>query len=225
MIGYGLTCELTCDYGPGKVYPQTNGIGVVCGPGWIHYYSDPLLLFLLNPINAGPSNTTIWEYEIGGIISDNVGLLCGCTEATILRKIEHIQLTAEQRAKFGILCALEVYNEPKFVQWAKNWLVDNNRAFKTARDVSLDVMSNLTNYSGYSVTHVFYHFANSEHAAGSAFYAARAAAYADPKANYLSYVDKDVAEAAYHAASVKKIDTVVLAHKAMTDFLEGTDDE
>ena len=33
-------------------WQETSGEGGLCGPGWLHYYSDPLLAVLLNPIHA-----------------------------------------------------------------------------------------------------------------------------------------------------------------------------
>ena len=35
---------------------ETNGEGNLCGPGWLHAYTDPLLAILLNPIHANISN-------------------------------------------------------------------------------------------------------------------------------------------------------------------------
>lgn len=37
----------------------TNGEGELCGPGWLHYYNDPLLAVLLNPVHAGLSVTLL----------------------------------------------------------------------------------------------------------------------------------------------------------------------
>ena len=56
MIGYKLTNENHETYngtkwGPGVTH-ETDGHGELCGSGWLHYYDDPLLAVLLNPIHA-----------------------------------------------------------------------------------------------------------------------------------------------------------------------------
>jgi len=35
--------------------------------------------------------------------------------------------TTEQKIKFGIYCALEVYDDPEFILWANNWLSGKNK--------------------------------------------------------------------------------------------------
>ena len=120
-----------CQWGEG-VTVKTSGIGRMCGKGFTHWYTDPKLAVLFNPIHGSFDLETahLWEGE-GEIIKED-GLQVGCIEATTLKRIDFPVITLEQKVKFAILCALEVYNEEKFVNWAHNWLDGTDRTVKTA---------------------------------------------------------------------------------------------
>ena len=55
----------------------TDGFGDLCGPGWLHAYTDPLLAVLLNPLHAGFCTPHLWEAE-GEIGRNDNGLKVGC---------------------------------------------------------------------------------------------------------------------------------------------------
>jgi len=111
-----------CQWGEG-VQHETSGEGYLCGPGWTHWYVNPVLAVMLNPIHGGYDLKTaiMWKGE-GSIGIDDFGLKVGCRDGKTLEKIELPSVTINQRIAFGILCAMEVYQKPEFIRWAKNWL-------------------------------------------------------------------------------------------------------
>ena len=113
-------------------WQETNGKGELCGSGWLHYYSDPILALLLNPIHAAIAAPRLFEAEIAGKVEGDHGLKAGCTKMRLVKELQLPAVTMEQRIKFGILCALEVYQEPSFVQWAAKWLDGSNRSKEAA---------------------------------------------------------------------------------------------
>ena len=136
MIVYKLTDQNLQTHGgyqwePG-VARETDGRGNLCGPGWLHYYHDPLLSALLNPIHADIADPVLWEAEAEGLHRDDRGLKGGCTRLTLLRRIELPQITTEQRIRFGILCAKVICDNPAWNAWADRWLDGSDRSVETA---------------------------------------------------------------------------------------------
>ncbi len=111
---------------------NTDGIGELCSSGWIHAYLSPELAILLNPIHANFSNPILWEAE-GEVGKTDGQLKVGCKSLTTIRKLSTPVISTEQKIKFAILCAKAVYNEPKFIGWADNWLSGSDRSKSTAQ--------------------------------------------------------------------------------------------
>ena len=136
MIVYKLTNQKLQTHGGYQWEPgvprETDGSGDLCGPGWLHYYHDPLLAVLLNPIHANIANPILWEAEAEGSHKDDNGLKGGCTRLTLLRQIDLPQITTEQRIRFGILCAKAVCDSPEWNAWADRWLDGSDRSVETA---------------------------------------------------------------------------------------------
>jgi len=114
---------------------KTSGRGRLCGPGYTHWYTHPLLAVLLNPIHAYYTDPVLWEGEGEAVKSD--GLQVGCKKATTIRRIPLPKVTTEQRVKFAILCALQVYREPGYVAWAESWLSGADRSLESAQAARL----------------------------------------------------------------------------------------
>ena len=128
------TCNM-CQWGEG-ITVKTSGIGGMCGKGFTHWYTDPRLAVIFNPVHGNFNLETAHLWEGEGEIIETDGLKVGCIEATTIRRIDFPVITLEQKIKFAILCALEVYNEEKFVRWAHNWLDNVDRTETTARLVA-----------------------------------------------------------------------------------------
>ena len=70
---------------------------------------------------------------VDGESKDDKGLKCGYKSMTLVEELELPEITSNQKIAFGILCALEVYKEPKFVSWAENWLDGSDGSDNAAR--------------------------------------------------------------------------------------------
>ena len=110
----------------------TSGEGELCGPGWLHCYSDPLLAVLLNPIHADYENPRLFRAHVGGTSNPDHGLKSGYTKMTLIEEIPVPAISTEQRVRFAILCAMKVYRNPGFVQWGENWLSGKDRSAEAA---------------------------------------------------------------------------------------------
>ena len=122
-------------WGP-NVTHETSGEGELCGPGWVHAYTDPLLAVLLDPIHAGYINgTLLWEAR-GIIRKDDHGLRVGCTKLTTVKQISLPKFSPEQCACFAILCTKAVYKGSGWNAWADDWLSGRDRTTGMAHAVS-----------------------------------------------------------------------------------------
>ena len=137
---YKLT---TSDYKTRKGHPEetqwgegvthtVSGEGELCGRGWLHAYTNPLLAVLLNPIHAAIENPVLWECS-GEIGKNDRGLKVGCKQLITKNILPIPQISTEQKVRFAILCAMEVCAEPNFRVWANNWLDGKDRSEAAAR--------------------------------------------------------------------------------------------
>jgi len=106
-----------------------NGL---CSDAFIHWYDSPELAILLNPIHAGIKNPRLWECEIDGETKTDKGLKGGSRRVRIMRELPVLSFTTEQCVKFAILCTKQVYNDPKWNEWADNWLSGVDRSYAAA---------------------------------------------------------------------------------------------
>lgn len=116
--------------------PKLSGQGGLCGPGWYHCYEHPLLAHLFNPANSNIPNPKLWSISVKGEPLTDNGLKRGYPSMRLDYELQLPELTTNQRIAFSILCALQVYNEPDFVEWAESWLSDKDRTEQTARTVA-----------------------------------------------------------------------------------------
>ena len=114
-----------------NVTHTVNGEGELCGLGWIHAYTDPLLAVLLNPIHANFVNPHLWEAE-GEIGKTDHGLKVGGTKVTTLTRMALPVIMMEQRVRFAILCAKHVCGDTAWNRWADDWLSGKDRAADAA---------------------------------------------------------------------------------------------
>jgi hypothetical protein len=154
-----------------------SGEGGLCGPGWLHYYAHPLLAVLLNPIHACIYDPALWEAHAAGHITTDRGLKAGCTSLTTLRRISLPAVTTEQRVKFGILCAMQVYSNQAWIKWANNWLAGKDRAAHAAAAAAAHAAHAAAAYAAHAANAADTIDADAEaaaHAAAAAAYAADA---------------------------------------------------
>ena len=118
-------------WGP-NVTHTASGEGELCGPGWIHVYTHPLLAAFLNQIHADFPKPILWRGRGIAGKTDN-GLKLGCSRFTTLEIVPLPQVTIEQRIRFGIICTRAVYCDPSWNRWADDWLNGNDRSAESAR--------------------------------------------------------------------------------------------
>ena len=128
------TCGPT-QWGPGVTH-ETDGSGELCGPGWLHYYSDPLIAVFHNPIHSDFDLSTahLWEVAAAGEMKYDNGMKAGCTRLTTLRRIETPPVTIAQRVAYGILCARGVCHDAAWGKWAERWLDGTDRSARAAAE-------------------------------------------------------------------------------------------
>ena len=112
---------------------RTSGEGDLCGPGWLHCYSDPLVAILLNPIHANISDPRLFRAMVKGKSKHDHGLKSGYTSMTLVEELPVPEITTEQRVRFAIMCSLKVYHDPGYVAWAENWLSGKDRSEAAAQ--------------------------------------------------------------------------------------------
>ena len=90
----------------GKTPTPCSGKGPLCTSGWFHYYLDPILAVLLDPIHAGiGAEARLFRAEVGGEILHDRGLKAGCTEMTLVEELPVPTITIAQRVLFAQKCA------------------------------------------------------------------------------------------------------------------------
>ena len=123
-----------CQWGE-NVTHETSGKGELCGPGWTHWYTHPLLAVMLNHIHGNFDLTTahLWESPEDQVAEKtDHGVKVGCMKGTTARRVPMPEVTLTQKVAFGILCSLSVYREHNYVTWAENWLSGSDRGRQEA---------------------------------------------------------------------------------------------
>lgn len=204
MKVYKLTDANDCtrndtQWGEGVTHTAKSDRLRLCTDGWIHWYTDPVLAILMNPIHTDFYSPHMWEAEASGIVLLEP-LKGGSKTLTTIKQIPVPTITVAQRVAFGILCALEVYKNNGFKTWATQWLSGVDRSVDAAAFAAEDAAYAATYAAVYAATYATY----------AATYADAAATYADAAAN--------AAHAAAYAANAANnaIDFAALAHKALT---------
>jgi len=161
-------------------WSEADGVFELCGSGWLHAYTHPLLAVLLNPIHADVSSPRLFVIETDGERKDDRGLKVGFTRMRLVREMPLPTMTPVQIAAFGVLCALEVYGGPNFAHWARGWLSGEDRSPGSARLASGSVRPVSPIYSIYSLSaakRAADHTAGQGDSASVAHWAVRSAAY------------------------------------------------
>ena len=124
---YGAT-----KWGPGVTH-TASGEGDLCGPGWLHAYTDPLLAIALNPVHANIQPPVLWRAE-GKVGKDDRGLKVGCTSLTTIKVIELPVIQPTALVHWVILCARATIPQPaSWERWADGWISGADRTKKAAK--------------------------------------------------------------------------------------------
>jgi hypothetical protein len=178
-----------------------NGNGPLCSPAWLHFYIDPNLAIILNPIHANIKNPRLFEAETddGKILMDKQ-LKGGSTKLILVEELERPNITLISKIAFGILCAKKVSKDEGWSKWADNWLNSSDRTIDTAKAAyyaayaAADTAVNAAYAAAANATD-YARAANATdadaayYAATAAYAAADAAAYAAARAAYADNLD------------------------------------
>ena len=115
-----------------NVSHETSGDGELCGPVWLHAYTDKLLAVFLNPIHGRFKNPKLWIAFGNGKRKDDNGLKVGFTTLTTGKEVPLPVVNLTQHIAFGILCVLEFYTDKDFTTWAEKWLSGKCRSVESA---------------------------------------------------------------------------------------------
>jgi hypothetical protein len=112
---------------------ETSGKGDLCGPGWLHAYEHPLLAVLHSPAHVNFVKKRLFIAWTGrGEIKRDGQIKIGSTKMKLVEEIPLPAISTIQKIAYGILCALEVYDDTSFVEWANKWLIGKDRSMDSA---------------------------------------------------------------------------------------------
>ena len=194
-------------WGDGKSH-KTIGPGIsLCTKDVIHAYRDPLLAVLMNPIHGQFSDPQLWEAE-GDVVTDD-GTKVGCKLLTTLRQIDLPDVTTEQRVRFAILVAKEVYTDVEFVKWADLWLSGDDRSKSAAESAARAAWAAWAARAARAAAE------SAESAAWAAWAESAARAAARAAAESAARAAARAAAWAAESACAELLDLIAIAHKAM----------
>ena len=120
---------------------RTSGEGDLCGPGWLHAYTSPVLAELLDPIHANFREYRVFRGEASGPVISDRGLKVGYTNMRITEELPRLHITTENRIRFGIACACRVYPSAEYRAWAGRWVSGADRSEAAARSAEVAARS------------------------------------------------------------------------------------
>jgi hypothetical protein len=121
-------------WGEGVRHEATGTCSDLCSDGWIHWYHDPLLAVLHDPIHGEfGAEAHLWEAKTDGGIREEGRMKGGSKGLTTLRRIDLPTVTTEQRVRYAILCARQVRQDAAWNAWADRWLSGEDRTAEAAR--------------------------------------------------------------------------------------------
>ena len=174
----------------------------------MHCYSDPLLAILLNPIHANIDNPRLFEVEVERKNLTDNGLKEGWTRMRLIKELDIPEVSRIQKVAFGILCALKVYQNEKFVEWANNWLSGKDRNIDSAYNVLNIINNNIDEHIPFSI----FYFRN------------KSAVHAVYSAIFCGYSSANASAFAIKASCHEDINLIDIAKKAIEieqKLLEG----
>ena len=115
----------------GEKIEHTAPGGELCTPDVLHAYRSAGEAIFFDPTHGNfGEDGVLWACD-GDVCVDD-GTKVGCTRLRTLKVIQKPEITIEQRVTIAIRCALLVYQEATFTQWATSWLSGKDRSRKAA---------------------------------------------------------------------------------------------
>jgi hypothetical protein len=137
----GTVNEVKWEIGKWVTAKGSPNLGL-CSTGYIHWYNDPIVAILLNPLHAHIRNPRLWEVETKGIEVEDNGLKFGSTELRLIQELTIPTISIEQYIKIALLCVKSVCSDQIFDIWLNNWIANVDRSLK-AKYYILDYMHDM----------------------------------------------------------------------------------
>ena len=122
-------------WGEGVTHHATGKGVEFCTSDLLHFYSDPYLALLWNPVHADIKQPVVWDAE-ADIVASYHGLKLGAKSGTTIRRLApQPVVTTEQRVRFAILCVRAAYGlklPAPWREWAEKWLSGEDRTLDAA---------------------------------------------------------------------------------------------
>ncbi len=196
--------ENECQWGENITHKVKGNGTELCSDGFIHAYEDLLMAVFHDPIGGNYLSETdaqLWEAQ-GEVVIKDWGKV-GCKNLTTIKRIPIPTLKTEQRVKVAIKCALAIYQDKAFADWANKWLSGDDRSKNAAAHAAYAAANAAANAAADAADAAAYAADTAANAAAHA--AANAAANAAADAAYAAYAAAnaaaDAADAAAHAAA------------------------
>jgi len=191
----------------GVAAPALEPGGKLCSESYYHCYSHPLLAVLLNPCHGNIQQPRLFIISAAGERLDDNGLKIGFKTMTLLEEIELPKITLAQKVAFALLCAKAINKDPKWNEWADNWLAGKDRSEEEARSAADAAEANAAEAAAWAA-------AWAARAARAAMSAAMSAA--TMAVNEVEAEAAVVAEAA--ARAMEPIDLIAIACSAIAEY-------
>jgi len=115
----------------GKRHRATGKRGQgLCSGEYLHCYESLEQASMMAPFHGVGHYTRALVAEGRCAISD--GTKIGCRQLTILREVEPLMLTTEQRIAAAIVMSSRIYRSASWSSWAFAWLSGNDRSYDAA---------------------------------------------------------------------------------------------
>src|SRR3990167_8146889 len=111
---------------------NAHGKGKLCTDSWIHFYDDPELTVIFNPIHANYTTPILWEVDAEEPWKNDDGTKFGSTSITVIRRLPLPKLKTITKIYFGILCAKKVSLDSLWNTWADAFLTGKASATTNA---------------------------------------------------------------------------------------------
>ena len=168
----GKTRNFT-QWGSNVTHTATGTDPNLCSNGWIHFYMDPWIAVVMNPIHVEFHNPILWEAEAEGEVIHEL-FKSGSKTLTTIRQIPLPEISLNQRIALGIYCAKEVFEDGQWNNWADKWLSGEDRSKESAV-----VASNAGCYAAANAANAAYY--------SSAYYSATAIDYSIDVNNKINF--------------------------------------
>ena len=138
-------------WGPNITHSSTGNHKSLCSNGWIHFYTNPFIAVLMNPIHADFKSPKLWECETSGE-ELHEELKSGCKTLTTIKEIPLPEISNVQRIAFSILCVKEIYKNKEWNDWADKWLTGEDRSERSAYTARTDAAVNSASAAIYAAS-------------------------------------------------------------------------